>query len=41
MDPESGRSVWFSEVAGFVISWWIDEPVGEVKIIDIIPPAKS
>lgn len=41
IDPESARLVWISEVAGFIISWWIDNPVKEVKIIDIIPVPKS
>ncbi len=34
-DPETSRSFQVSCVAGFAITWWIDHPVLEVKIIDI------
>lgn len=36
IDPDSGSPVWISEVAGYVISWWIDSPVNEMKVLDII-----
>lgn len=34
-DPETTRPFQVSCVAGFAITWWIDHPVLEVKIIDI------
>ena len=34
-DPETGRRFNVSEVAGYAITWWIDAPVGEVKVVDI------
>jgi len=34
-DPETSRPFQVSCVAGFAITWWIDHPVLEVKIIDI------
>ena len=34
-DPETGRPFNVTEVAGYAITWWIDAPVGEVKIVDI------
>ncbi|MCH7226428.1 hypothetical protein [Haloferula sp. A504] len=34
-DPETGRPYEVTEVAGFAVTWWIDAPVGEVKVVDI------
>ncbi len=34
-DPETGRPFKVTEVAGYAITWWIDVPVGEVKVVDI------
>ncbi|MES2981907.1 MAG: hypothetical protein V4727_06310 [Verrucomicrobiota bacterium] len=34
-DPETFRPFQVSCIAGFAITWWIDHPVLEVKIIDI------
>lgn len=34
-DPETGKSYEVTEVAGFAVTWWIDAPVGEVKVVDI------
>ncbi|NNC89734.1 MAG: hypothetical protein HKN82_14860 [Akkermansiaceae bacterium] len=34
-DPETGRPFNVSQVAGYAITWWIDGPVGEVKVVDI------
>lgn len=34
-DPETGRTFQVSEVAGFMITWWIDAPVHEAKVVDI------
>lgn len=39
-DPETGRVVQVTEVAGFAISWWIDSTVWEVKVVDIRPTEK-
>ena len=36
-DPETGRPFNVTEVAGFAITWWIDAPVSEVKVVDIRP----
>lgn len=35
IDPETSRPFQVSCIAGFAITWWIDHPVLEVKIIDI------
>lgn len=35
IDPETSRPFQVTCVAGFAITWWIDHPVLEVKIIDI------
>lgn len=40
-DPETGRPFTVSEVAGFAITWWIDAPVHEVKVVDIHGPTKK
>ncbi len=37
VNPATGRSISVSEIGGFAITWWIDEPVLEVKVIDIKP----
>jgi hypothetical protein len=34
-EPETQRTVEVSEIAGFAIIWWIDEPVKRVIIIEI------
>lgn len=34
-DPETSRPFQVSCVAGFAITWWIDYPALEVKVIDI------
>ena len=34
-DPETRRPFEVSVVAGFAITWWIDAPVNNVKVIDI------
>lgn len=34
-DSETSRQFQVSCVAGFAITWWIDYPVLEVKLIDI------
>jgi len=34
-DPDLDRTVSVSEISGFAITWWIDEPVLEVKVVDI------
>ncbi len=34
-DPRTGRPFNVTEVAGYAITWWIDAPVGEVKVVDI------
>lgn len=34
-DPEARRSFQVTTVAGFAITWWIDAPVSEVKVVDI------
>lgn len=39
-DPETGRLFEVTEVAGFALTWWIDGPVGEVKVVDIHPCTK-
>ncbi len=41
IEPKSAREVWVSEVAGYLISWWIDSPAWEVKVVDIIPAPKK
>ena len=35
IDPETRRPFNVTEVAGYAITWWIDVPVGEVKVVDI------
>lgn len=39
-DPDTSRPFQVSLIAGFAVTWWIDHPVLEVKVIDIreIPP---
>lgn len=39
-EPESGRLMQISQVAGFAISWWIDAPVRQVQVVDILPLAR-
>ncbi len=34
-DPESSRIYQVSTVSGFTITWWVDHPVMEVKIVKI------
>ena len=34
-DSQTGRPFNVTEVAGYAITWWIDAPVGEVKVVDI------
>ncbi len=34
-DPESHREFQVNLVAGYSVTWWIDQPVAEVKVIDI------
>lgn len=34
-DPQTGRPFNVTEVAGYAITWWIDAPVGELKVVDI------
>lgn len=34
-DPESGRPMEVTEVGGYALTWWIDGPVREVKVVDI------
>ncbi|MEP2774926.1 MAG: hypothetical protein ABJQ29_09820 [Luteolibacter sp.] len=34
-DPETARPFQVSCIAGFAITWWIDYPAQEVKVIDI------
>ena len=36
-DPETRRHFQVTTVAGFALTWWIDAPVSEVKIVDIRP----
>ena len=36
-DDLSQRSYEVSIVAGFAITWWIDAPVNEVRVVDIRP----
>lgn len=35
IDPESSRRFEVSHVAGFAVTWWIDGPVYEVKVVDV------
>ena len=35
VDPETTRRFEVSLVAGHAVTWWIDGPVDEVKIVDI------
>lgn len=35
IDPESRRRYEVTHVAGFAITWWIDGPVDEVKVVDV------
>ena len=37
MDPETSRSFEVTTVAGFAVTWWIDHPVCEIKIVDLRP----
>lgn len=37
IDPETNRPFQVSILVGFAITWWIDEPVREVKIVDLRP----
>lgn len=34
-DPETGRSFEVTVVEGFIITWWVDQPVKRVVIVDI------
>jgi len=34
-DPETNRPNYVTVVAGFAVTWWIDSPVSEVKIVSI------
>lgn len=34
-DPESSRRFEVTHVAGFAVTWWIDGPVYEVKVVDV------
>ncbi len=36
-DPETQRIFQVTAVAGFAITWWADEAVNEVKVVDIRP----
>ncbi len=36
-DPETARPYEVTEVAGFAVTWWIDAPADEVKVVDIHP----
>lgn len=36
-DPESHRPFQVSLVAGYAITWWTDDPVNEIKVVDIRP----
>lgn len=36
-DPETLRVVEVSLVAGYAITWWIDDPVSNVMVVDIRP----
>lgn len=36
-DPESDTLFLLSLVAGYAITWWTDEPVIEIKVLDIRP----
>jgi len=40
IDPESSRRFEVTHVAGFAITWWIDGPVYEVKVVDVHPITK-
>jgi len=34
-EPETQRTVEVSEIAGYVVTWWLDVPVKRVIVIDI------
>lgn len=36
-DPETRRDFEVTVLRGFAITWWIDAPVNEVKVVDIRP----
>jgi len=36
-DPESHRPFQVNLVAGYAITWWTDDPVNEIKVVDIHP----
>ncbi len=36
-DPETRRNFQVTTIAGFALTWWIDTPVSEVKVVDIRP----
>jgi len=36
-DPETLRVVEVSLVSGYAITWWIDDPVSNVMVVDIRP----
>jgi hypothetical protein len=35
IDPETFRRFEVTHVAGFAVTWWIDGPVNEVKVVDV------
>lgn len=34
-DPSSGRTFFVSIISGYSITWWVDSPVREVKVVRI------
>ena len=41
IEPRTGRSVNVSEISGFAITWWIDAPAMEIKVIDVKPIGRT
>lgn len=37
VDPQSHRRLEVTHVAGYAVTWWIDGPVYEVKVVDVQP----
>lgn len=35
IDPESRRTYFVSTVSGYTITWWVDSPVKEIKVVKI------